>query len=64
VAVAVHLAAGRAAGVEELRAWCLERIRRECVPERWFFLDEIPKTDRGKLNRDKVRAACLRTRDS
>ena len=42
----------------ELRAWCLERIRRELVPERWFLLAEIPKTDRGKINRNNVRQFC------
>jgi acyl-CoA synthetase (AMP-forming)/AMP-acid ligase II len=59
VAVAVRLAAGEAATASDLRLWCLERIRRDAVPQRWFMVDEIPKTDRGKLNRDKVRAACL-----
>jgi acyl-CoA synthetase (AMP-forming)/AMP-acid ligase II len=59
VAVAVHLEPGYKAESEELRSWCMERIRRECVPERWFFLDPIPKTVRGKINRDNVRAACL-----
>jgi oxalate---CoA ligase len=42
----------------DLRAWCLERIRRELVPERWFLLPEIPKTDRGKINRTNVRKHC------
>ncbi len=59
VAVAVQLEPGAAATDKELREFCLQYIRRECVPERWFFLEEIPKTDRGKLNRDRVRTACL-----
>ena len=42
-----------------LRAWCLERARRDIVPERWFILDEIPKTDRGKISRARVRDRCL-----
>jgi acyl-CoA synthetase (AMP-forming)/AMP-acid ligase II len=42
----------------DLRAWCLERIRRELVPERWFLLPEIPKTDRGKISRNNVRQFC------
>ena len=32
-------------------------------PERWFVVAEIPKTDRGKLNRAAVREACLARRD-
>ncbi len=59
VAVAIQSSPNAGVEVEALRNWCAERIRRECVPERWFFLDEIPKTDRGKLNRDRVREACL-----
>lgn len=59
VAVAVRVAAGASATSQELRAWCVERLKRDAVPQRWFMVAEIPKTDRGKLNRDKVRAACL-----
>jgi len=44
----------------QLRQWCQERIRVECVPEKWYVVTEIPKTDRGKINRAKVRDACLR----
>ena len=49
------------AGVDEtaLRAWCGERIKRESLPERWFLVDAIPKTERGKLDRDAVRELCL-----
>jgi acyl-CoA synthetase (AMP-forming)/AMP-acid ligase II len=43
-----------------LRAWCEERLRREYVPERWFFVDDIPKTERGKINRQQVLEYCLR----
>jgi acyl-CoA synthetase (AMP-forming)/AMP-acid ligase II len=59
VAVAVRLGTGAPVTAQELRAWCLERLKRDAVPQRWFMVAEIPKTDRGKLNRDKVRAACL-----
>ncbi len=60
VAVAVRLVPGRKVDSEELRAWCMKRIRRECVPEHWSFLADIPKTNRGKLNRNKVREVCLK----
>jgi acyl-CoA synthetase (AMP-forming)/AMP-acid ligase II len=59
VAVAIEREPSSTVSSEDLRRWCAERIRRECIPERWFFLVEIPKTDRGKLNRDMVRARCL-----
>ena len=58
VAVAVQLVDNEVAPAE-LKQWCLERIRRDCVPERWFVVSEIPKTDRGKINRARVRDACL-----
>lgn len=59
VGVAVSLKEGATATVEELRGWCLERLLREKTPERWFIVPEIPKTDRGKLNRDVVARHCL-----
>jgi len=59
VAVAVRFADGTDADVEDLRSWCARRIRRDCVPERWFPVDEIAKTDRGKTDREAVRRQCL-----
>jgi acyl-CoA synthetase (AMP-forming)/AMP-acid ligase II len=55
VAAAVRLRPGAAGDAETLRAWCRERLRREAVPERWFIVEEIPRTMRGKVNRDAVR---------
>ena len=59
VAVAICLAEGSSLDGEDLRAWCAERIRAEAVPRRWYFVSEIPKNERGKLNRDHVRAHAL-----
>ncbi len=59
VAVAIRLAPGSGETAQSLRAWCLERLRREATPERWFFVDEIPKTSRGKVSRDTVRKSLL-----
>jgi acyl-CoA synthetase (AMP-forming)/AMP-acid ligase II len=58
VAAAIRLLEKADLAPADLRAWCLERIRRELVPERWFLLPEIPKTDRGKISRNKVRQFC------
>jgi acyl-coenzyme A synthetase/AMP-(fatty) acid ligase len=58
VAVAVHLADVRLTATM-LKQWCAERIRTDCVPEKWFIVPEIPKTDRGKINRSRVRDVCL-----
>jgi acyl-CoA synthetase (AMP-forming)/AMP-acid ligase II len=62
VAAAVKLTPGSALAPAALRAWCLERARRDIVPERWFILGEIPKTDRGKVSRARVRDRCLETK--
>lgn len=58
VAAAICLRDGVGTGGPELRRWCLERVRRELAPERWFFLPAIPKTGRGKVDRRAVLAAC------
>ncbi len=39
--------------------WMSPLIRKDAIPEKWFFVSEIPKTDRGKINRDNVRNVCL-----
>ncbi|MGA2998717.1 AMP-binding protein [Bradyrhizobium sp.] len=60
IAAAVQLKQGAGADVKGLQSWCLERIRREAVPESWFFVSEIPRTARGKVNRDAVRNAIVK----
>lgn len=55
VAAAIRLKAGATASPHGLQAWCLERVRREAVPERWFVVSEIPRTPRGKVSRNAVR---------
>jgi len=58
VAVAVRLA-GHADAVS-LRDWCLARLRREAVPEKWFIVDELPQNARGKISRDAVRRMLMK----
>jgi acyl-CoA synthetase (AMP-forming)/AMP-acid ligase II len=64
VGVAVRLNAGAADDAESLRAWCRARLRREAVPEQWFIVEEIPRTMRGKVNRDAVRRRLIGDRAS
>lgn len=59
VAAAIRLAPGAAEDAASLRDWCLKRLRREATPERWFIVEEIPKTSRGKVSRDAVRKALI-----
>lgn len=58
VALAVTAIDGAALEPAALQAWAAERIRREAVPRKIFIVDQIPKTDRGKINRDRVAAYC------
>ena len=43
----------------ELKAWCEKYFSAEKIPDKWFSLNEIPKTDRGKINRKLVAEVCL-----
>ncbi len=54
VAIAVRLKPGTAEDAESLALWCRERIRRAAVPERWYFVAELPRTPRGKMRRSEV----------
>ena len=62
VGVAVVGRSGANVDPKALTAWCRERLAREKIPEKWFVVPEIPKTDRGKINRNTVAAACLKPR--
>lgn len=41
-----------------LHRWMTERLAEPKMPVKWFVLDEIPRTSRGKVNRDFVKSAC------
>jgi oxalate---CoA ligase len=55
VAAAVRFVPGAEVDTEALRIWCRQRLRREAVPERWFIVAEIPRTTRGKIDRQMAR---------
>jgi acyl-CoA synthetase (AMP-forming)/AMP-acid ligase II len=60
VGVAVQLVKPESIDTEKLRKWCSKFLSIEKVPEKWFIISEIPKTDRGKINRDNIASVCLR----
>lgn len=41
-----------------LYQWLEQHLAEHKHPARWYLLDEIPRTSRGKINRDSVRLAC------
>ena len=59
IAVAIVPAGAAAPDLAALKAWCRERLHAASVPERWFIVGEIPRTDRGKIRREAVMQYCL-----
>lgn len=57
--VAVQLSSFATVDSNALNLYCRQNIRPESVPDRWYFIDNIPKNERGKVNRDVVKALCL-----
>jgi len=54
---AVVVREGATVTPEELRAFLAERVPRWQVPERWAFIDEVPKTSVGKFAKTRMRDA-------
>lgn len=54
IGVALRLKPGMTATAESLKLWCRERIRRASIPERWYFVTELPRSPRGKTRRNEV----------
>lgn len=59
VAMAVVLANREDTTIRALHAWMKSHLAEHKMPVRWWVVDEIPRTSRGKINRDAVKAACL-----
>jgi acyl-CoA synthetase (AMP-forming)/AMP-acid ligase II len=58
VAVAVVLKDAGAASLRGLLEWVRRHLARHQMPVRWYLLDEIPRTSRGKVNRASVAGRC------
>lgn len=54
---AVVLHEGKSATAEELQTWLADRVAKWWVPERWAFIDEVPKTSVGKFDKKVLRKA-------
>ena len=53
----VVLKPGTSTGAEQLRAFLVDRVAKWWVPERWTFIDEVPKTSVGKFDKKVLRAS-------
>jgi acyl-CoA synthetase (AMP-forming)/AMP-acid ligase II len=58
VGLAVALLEPDDAGVRELHGWIRERLAEGKLPARWWLVDAIPRSERGKVSREAVREAC------
>lgn len=52
----VVLSPGVQSSVEDLRSFLGERVAKWWLPERWTFIDEVPKTSVGKFDKKVLRA--------
>jgi fatty-acyl-CoA synthase len=51
----VVVASGEQVGAEELRDFLADKVARWQLPERWAFLEEVPKTSVGKFDKKVLR---------
>jgi long-chain acyl-CoA synthetase len=58
VAVAVVLKSCGAETLPRLHAWARGHLAAYQMPRRWYVMDQIPRTSRGKVNRGQVAARC------
>ena len=58
VGIAVVLANTDDTTVRALHTWMTSHLAEPKMPSRWWVVDEIPRTSRGKINREAVKAAC------
>jgi acyl-CoA synthetase (AMP-forming)/AMP-acid ligase II len=59
VGIAVVLRNRDDATVCALHQWMKLHLAEHKLPSRWWIVEEIPRTSRGKINRDVVNAACV-----
>jgi len=58
VGMAVVLTNTRDATIRDLYAWMKTQLAAHKLPSRWWAIDVIPRTSRGKINREAVKTAC------
>jgi len=60
VAMAVVLTKEDDATIRALHDWMKMHLAEPKMPSQWWLLREIPRTSRGKINREAVKEACLK----
>lgn len=59
VAIAVVLTQQDDATIRELHQWMQIHLAEPKMPQNWWIVSDIPRTSRGKVNRDQVKAFCI-----
>lgn len=59
IGIAVVLSNKDDATIRALYSWMKAHLAEHKMPVRWWVVEEIPRTSRGKINRDAVKAACM-----
>lgn len=59
VGIAVVLNRQDDATIRALYHWMTAHLATHKMPGRWWVVETIPRTSRGKINRDQVKAACI-----
>ena len=59
VGVAVTLSSSDAEAIVALHDWTATHLAKHQMPQRWYVLDMIPRTSRGKVSRQAVADRCL-----
>jgi acyl-CoA synthetase (AMP-forming)/AMP-acid ligase II len=44
--------------LRRLHQWCAQHLAVHQLPQRWYLLDETPRTSRGKVDREVVARRC------
>lgn len=60
VAIAVVLNSADDGTLRGLYDWTSRHLARHQMPQRWYVVDEIPRTSRGKVNRARVGEECAK----
>lgn len=59
IGIAIVLSNQDDSTIRELYSWMKAHLAEHKMPVRWWVIEEIPRTSRGKINRDAVKAACV-----
>jgi acyl-CoA synthetase (AMP-forming)/AMP-acid ligase II len=58
VGLAVVLKDARDENLRQLHDWLTHHLGKHQMPARWYVLDEMPRTSRGKINRAEIARKC------